>query len=128
MLKKIIKYIDFDGNPREETFYFNLTQAEITELELSEEGGGLTAKINKIVEAQDNATIIKLFKEIIGKAYGEKSADGKYFVKNDQVRDAFMATQAYSDLFVELSTDAGAAAAFMNGIIPANMVNPSVKP
>jgi hypothetical protein len=120
MLKKLIKYTDFDGNEREETFYFNLTQAEVTELELSTEGG-LSAKIQKIIEAKDNATIIELFKDIIRRSYGEKSPDGKRFMKSDEIRDAFMETQAYSDLFMELATNPDAAAAFVNGIIPANL-------
>lgn len=126
MLKKTIKYVDFDGNDREEVFYFNLTQAEVAEMELSTEGG-LAAKINKIIEAKDNPTIIALFKEMISKAYGEKSADGKYFVKNDEIRNAFMATEAYSVLFMELATNADAAAAFVNGIIPSNISNPPPK-
>ncbi len=126
MLKKTIKYVDFDGNEREETFYFNLTQAEVAEMELSTEGG-LAAKINKIIEARDNPTIIALFKDVIGKAYGEKSADGKYFVKNDVVRNAFMATEAYSVLFMELATNPDAAAAFINGIVPSNISNPPSK-
>ncbi len=126
MLKKTIKYTDFDGNEREETFYFNLTQAEIAEMELSTEGG-LAAKINKIIETKDNPTIIGLFKDMIGRAYGEKSADGKYFVKNDQVRDAFMATEAYSVLFMELATSPEAATAFVNGIVPPSISNPPPK-
>lgn len=126
MLKKTIKYTDFDGNEREETFYFNLTQAEIAEMELSTEGG-LAAKINKIIETKDNPTIIGLFKDMIGRAYGEKSADGKYFVKNDVVRNAFMATEAYSVLFMELATNPDAAAAFINGIVPSNISNPPSK-
>lgn len=125
MLKKTIKYTDFDGNDREETFYFNLTQAEIAEMELTTEGG-LAAKINKIVEAKDNATILGLFKEIILKAYGEKSPDGKRFVKNDELRDGFMQTQAYSNLFMELATNPEAAAAFINAIVPA-MTNLATK-
>jgi len=125
MLKKTIAYTDFDGNERSETFYFNLTQAEIAEMELSTKGG-LATKINTIIEAQDNETIIKMFKDIIGKAYGEKSADGKFFVKNDQIRDAFMSTLAYSNLFMELATSPEAAAAFINGIVPVGS-NPSPK-
>jgi len=124
MLKKTIKYTDFDGNEREETFYFNLTQAEVTELELSTEGG-LSAKIQKIIEAKDNSTIIEMFKDIIGRSYGEKSPDGKLFVKSKEVRDAFMQTQAYSDLFMELATNPDAAAAFVSGIIPANLPSKS---
>jgi hypothetical protein len=120
MLKKTIKYVDFDGNEREETFYFNLTQAEVAEMELSIDGG-LSAKIQRIIEAKDNPTIIEMFKDIIGKSYGEKSPDGKMFVKSKEIRDAFMQTQAYSDLFMELATSPDAAAAFINGIVPANL-------
>lgn len=120
MLKKTIKYEDFDGNTREETFYFNLTKAEIAEMELSTDGG-LSGKIQKIIETQDNATIIAIFKDIIGRSYGEKSPDGKQFVKNQQIRDAFMQTQAYSDLFMELATSPEAASAFINGIVPSDL-------
>lgn len=126
MLKKTMTYVDFDGNERTETFYFNLTQAEIAEMELSTKGG-LAEKINRVVAAEDGETIIAMFKEIIGKAYGEKSADGKLFVKNKEVREAFMQTQAYSDLFMELATNPEAASAFINGIIPANIANPPPK-
>jgi len=120
MLKKTIKYTDFDGNQREETFYFNLTKAEIAEMELSTEGG-LSTKLQKIIEAQDNASIVEIFKDIIARSYGEKSPDGRQFVKNKEVRDAFIQTQAYSDLFMELATNAEAATAFINGIIPTNL-------
>lgn len=118
MLKKTITYVDFDGNERTETFYFNLTQAEVAEMEMSTKGG-LAEKINRIVESQDGEMIIAMFKEIVAKAYGEKSADGKYFVKTKENREAFMQTQAYSDLFMELATSADAATAFINGIVPA---------
>lgn len=35
MLEKVITYTDYDGNERKEKFYFNLTKAELTEMELS---------------------------------------------------------------------------------------------
>lgn len=117
MLKKTITYVDFDGNERTETFYFNLTQAEVAEMEMSTKGG-LAEKINRIIESQDGEMIIAMFKEIVAKAYGEKSADGKYFVKTKENREAFMQTQAYSDLFMELATSTDAATAFINGIVP----------
>lgn len=118
MLKKVIKYKDYNGNVREETFYFNLTQAEVTELEVSVEGG-LVEMINRIVSAQNGKQILDTFKDIILKAYGEKSADGRRFIKNQAVRDSFAQTEAFSQLFMELATDATAASEFVNGIIPA---------
>lgn len=117
MLKKTIKYVDFDGNERIEDFYFNLTKAEVTEMEMSTEGG-LARTLEKIVIEKDSKRIVEMFKDLILKAYGEKSIDGKRFIKNQEVRDSFAQTEAYSELFMELATDADAAAAFVNGIIP----------
>lgn len=119
MLKKTITYTDYDGNKRTEDFYFNLTKAEITEMEMSM-NGGLSKMIEKIVQTNDMKRIVEIFKDLILKAYGEKSNDGKRFIKNQEIREAFSQTEAYSELFMELATDANAAAAFVNGIIPAN--------
>ena len=116
MLKKTIKYIDYDGNEREEDFYFNFTEAELSELELSVQGG-LKQKLENIVKAKDTPEIIKQFKFIILKAYGEKSPDGRRFVKSEELSRDFSFTPAYSKLFMELATDADAASAFINGII-----------
>lgn len=121
MIAKTVKYNDFNGVEREEKFFFNLTKAEITEMELSTTGG-LAENIKKIVEAQDTPAIIKIFKELILKSYGEKSLDGKRFRKVDDagvpLSIAFSETEAYSNLFMELATDDKAAAEFVNGIIP----------
>lgn len=119
MLKKPITYTDYNGNERTENFYFNLSQAELMEMELSI-SGGLSELINRVVSTQDTPTLIKIFKELILKSYGEKSPDGKRFVKNKELTDAFCQTEAYSNLFIELATDSDAAATFVNGIIPAD--------
>ena len=120
MLKKTIKYTDYDGNEREEDFYFNLSKAEVTEMELSKEGG-MSEYIKKISATQNAPELIKLFKEIITKSYGEKSLDGKRFIKNKELTDAFTQTEAYSELFVELASNADEAVKFINGIMPKNM-------
>ncbi len=120
MLKKTITYTDYNGNERTEDFYFNLTKAEIMEMEMSTTGG-LAEMITRIVAAQDQPAIIKIFKDLVLKAYGEKSADGKRFVKSDEIAAGFSQTEAYSILFMELATDADAAAKFVNGIVPADM-------
>lgn len=120
MLKKTITYTDYNGAERTEDFYFNLSKAEIMEMEMSTTGG-LAEMIQKIVAAQDAPAIIKIFKDLVLKAYGEKSADGKRFVKSDEISTAFAQTEAYSQLFMELATDADAAAKFVNGIVPADM-------
>ena len=118
MVKETITYTDYNGVERTEDFYFNLNKAELMEMEMSI-SGGLTEMIQRIVSAQDAPAIIKIFKELILKAYGQKSADGKRFVKNDELRDEFTQTEAYSQLFMKLATDADAASKFVNGIMPA---------
>lgn len=117
MLKKTITYNDYNGSERTEDFYFNLSKAESMEMEMSTTGG-LSETIRRIVAAQDTPAIIKIFKELILKAYGEKSADGKRFVKSEEISKAFSETEAYSILFMELATDANEAAKFVNGIVP----------
>ena len=117
MLKKTITYINYNDKEITEDFYFNLSKAEVLEMEMST-AGGLAEQINKIVAAQEAPIIIKTFKDLILKAYGEKSPDGKRFIKNDEVREAFSQTEAYSILFMELATDADAAALFVNSVIP----------
>lgn len=118
MLKKTFTYTDFNGVERTEDHYFNLSKAELMEMELSTTGG-LAEMINKIVAAQDAPAIVKIFKDLVLKAYGQKSADGRRFIKSKELSDEFSQTEAYSQLFMELATDADAAAAFVNGIVPA---------
>lgn len=120
MLKKTITYTDYNGTERTEDFYFNLTKAELMEMEMGTTGG-LGEMIRKIVATQDAPAIIKIFKELVLKAYGEKSADGKRFIKSQEIAEGFAQTEAYSNLFMELATDADAAAKFVNGIVPAEL-------
>lgn len=120
MIKETITYTDYNGISRTEDFYFNLTKAEVMELEMSTKGG-LAEMIQRIVAAQDQPAIIKIFKDLIVKAYGVKSPDGKRFIKNQEVIDEFVQTEAFSELFMKLATDADAAAKFVNGIVPADL-------
>ena len=120
MVVKKIKYTDFNGVEREEEFMFNLTEAEITEMELTTDGG-LSESIKKIISAQNTPQIIETFKMLLLKSYGEKSADGRRFIKSEELTEAFTQTNAYSQFFMELATDDKAAIAFINGIIPDSM-------
>lgn len=122
MLKKTITFIDYNGVERTEDYLFNLTKAEIMEMEMSTVGG-FTEKIDRIIKAQDVPSLIKEFKDLILKSYGVKSEDGKYFKKSQELSERFSQTEAYSILFMELATDAKAAADFVNGIIPVDLEN-----
>ena len=120
MLKETIKYTDYNGVERTEDFWFHLSKAELMEWEMGATGG-LTEMIKRIVDAQDAPAIIKIFKELVLKAYGQKSPDGKRFIKSEELATEFSQTEAYSQLFMELATDADKAAAFVNGIMPSDV-------
>jgi len=126
VLKKTIKYKDFNDEEVEEDFYFHLSKAELVELEMSHEGG-LSEALQKIVEAEDTKSIIAEFKKIILGAYGQKSPDGRRFIKNQQLRDEFESSEAYSELFMELVTDTDAAIEFVNGIVPQGLADEAAK-
>ena len=120
MIKKTLTYTDFNGNERTEDFYFNLTKAEIMKMEMGTKGG-FAEMIQRIIAAQDQPAIIEVFEDLIKKSYGVKTPDGKGFRKVREDLEEFMATEAYSDLFMELATDAEKASEFINGVIPADM-------
>ena len=120
MLKKTITYSDLDGNPVTEDFYFNLSKAEIAEMELSHEGG-FSAYLQRIIESQNGAEIIATFKNIVMGAVGRRSEDGRRFIKSEEITNEFLQTDAYSQMFMELVTDSEAAAEFVRAIVPADM-------
>lgn len=120
MLTKTITYTDYNGVEKTEKFYFNLSKAELMEMEMTT-NGGFAESIQKIVDAKDTPSIVRVFKDLILKAYGEKSLDGKRFIKSEELSTAFSQTEAYSILFMELATDADEAAKFINGIVPADV-------
>lgn len=122
MLKKTITYTDYDGNERTEDFYFGLNKAELLELQVSVSGGYQTM-LQKIVMEKDVPRLITIFKELVLKSYGCKSLDGKRFIKSKELTDEFLQTEAYSDLFMELATNADAAAEFCNGIMPKSLAD-----
>lgn len=117
MLKKTVTYTDYDGNERTEEILFNLNKAEVTEMELSTEGG-MEKMLKKIIESRDGKRIIEVMKDIVLRAYGEKSPDGRRFIKTPEMREAFSQTEAYVNVFMELATDAKAASDFVRGILP----------
>ena len=117
MFAKEITYTDFDGEKRTEKFHFNLTQAECIELEALGKGG-LEGYIRRIISSDDQVEILNIIKKVILLAYGEKTADGKRFYKNQQMKDAFAASEAYSALFMELLSGADKASEFMREIAP----------
>lgn len=120
MIKETRTYEDYDGVTRTEDFYFNLSKAELLEMQASE-NGGLDKYIERITQEQDMKKIIGFFKDLVLLSYGKKSDDGKRFVKSKEISKEFSETPAYSDLFMELASDAEKAAEFVNGLIPKDL-------
>ena len=126
MIKKTVTYTDFDGNERTEDFYFHLTEQELSEWELSVDGG-LSGVLTRIINSKDDKKLIEIFKELLIKSYGVKTPDGRSFIKNKESLDSFIYTQAFSDIYMELATDDKAASEFVNGVIPAHLVDEATK-
>ena len=120
MIKKTVTYVDYNGTERTEDFYFNLTKAELTEMNLSTTGG-LEKMIQDVITAQDTPKIIAIFKELLLKSYGVKSADGRRFIKSKELSTEFSQTEAYPIIYMELLTDEGSADKFVTGILPEDM-------
>lgn len=122
MIKKTITYNDLNGNERTESFYFHFYESEILEMEMSVDGG-FAERIQKIIDAKDQPSLIRVIKKFVLDAYGVKSDDGKRFIKNDEERDKFVQSPAYSKIFMELVLDDKVAAEFVNGVVPAEMAD-----
>ena len=120
MLKKTYTYKDYNDVERTETFYFHFTEAEILDMEMSAEGG-FAERVQRIIDAKDQAALMRLIKKFVIDAYGVKSDDGKRFIKNDEVKTAFLESPAFSDIFMDMVTDDELAAEFVNGVIPDTM-------
>jgi hypothetical protein len=127
MLKRTIKYTDYNGEERTETFHFNLNKAEVTEMEMRHPGG-IDGWLESLVNEKDQNKIVDTFKELVLSSYGEKSPDGKYFVKSPELSAKFSQTEAYVELFMMLATDAVAAAEFFKAVIPPQLAEAPVAP
>lgn len=130
MLKKTISFDDLDGNPCEETHYFNLSQSELARMEINEtiiqndtSTGGMRERIEKVVATGSGKAIMELFESLIKASYGVRSDDGRSFLKNDEQTDRFVQSMAYDQMFVELVTDANQAAEFIREVVPKKLAN-----
>ena len=126
MLKETIKYVDFNDLEREEDYYFNLTRTELIRMEMSK-NGSLTGLLTKITKANDMPDIFEAMESLILKAYGEKSIDGRFFNKSEEISNNFMNSPAYDKLFEKLTTDANYAYKFLMGILPKDLAEEARK-
>lgn len=127
MVKEVVTYVDYNGIERTEELYFDFSRAEVLEMETGEVGG-LSEKLKAIIAAKDLPEVMKVFKDLVLKAYGQKSADGRRFIKSEELRTEFSQTKAYSDLFMKLATNTEEAIKFVNGILPQENEAPATTP
>jgi len=120
MLKREITFEDFNGEKVTETLWFHLSKSEMIEMDANHEGG-LEATIKRIMKTNDRQGLVREFQNLLLLAYGQKSEDGRKFIKSDALREEFKQTAAYDAMFMELATDDKAAANFMKGILPKDM-------
>lgn len=120
MIKKTLKYTDYNGVEREDIYHFHLSEAELMEMELTT-AGGYAEMLQKIVASNDGPELFKIFKDMLLKSYGVKTPDGRGFEKNDELRRSFENSKAYSELAMQLLKDEKAAVDFFNGVIPADL-------
>ena len=116
MLKKIVKYIDFNGNERSDTLYFNLTDVEVARLEVKFPGG-LEKYINNFNAEERPDEILDLFETVLEMSYGIKSEDGRHFRKPPENTRDFMESAVYTKIFFELLSDADVAADFFKAVV-----------
>lgn len=120
-------YTDWNGMERTEEFRFNLTKAALMEMQYEQEGG-MKEYLQRIIDSKNQKELMKMFKDLVLRAYGEKSDDGKFFIQNEETKARFAATPVYSEIFMELSTDANKASEFVNGIMPVDLNQIDAKP
>lgn len=126
MLTKTIKYKDFNGQDKVKNFYFNLSKSELAEMDLVEKAG-IEQTIKKMINEDDRENIVKLFKKLVLRAYGVKSADGERFEKSDELRAAFEQHPAYDVLFMELISSEKAMSDFINAVVPSEVSEAAAK-
>ncbi len=127
MIKKVVTCKDYDGNEYQQVCWFDLSQAELFEMDL--ENNGFVAKLKSISESQDPSSIVKTFKSILTKAYGVRPADNpRMFIKNDKVRDEFFQSPAYTALLTELLSSPDTIQAFFEGVVNTIPTNPVPAP
>lgn len=122
MIKKTITYEDYNGEKVTEDFYFNLTKAELMEMNY-QASGGLENYARSLINTRDTSTMMQIYKDILLKSYGVKTPDGKHFMKTEKIRIEFECSPAFSELYTELLVDDKAAAEFFNGVIPKDLAN-----
>lgn len=120
MFKKNISYVDYDGNKRNDEFYFNLNKAELMTLEFSYKGG-IAGALQQSLRDHDMKTVMDIVTTMIKMSYGAKSADGRKFVKSPSVLEDFEFSEAYPTLLMDLVTNEGELDKFMTGIMPADL-------
>lgn len=123
MLVKTITYTDYDGNERTEKHYFNLNKAEVVKWVTTSGDYTLDKVLARIADERNGKRIMEIFEDLIHRSYGRKSLDGRHFEKREEYWLEFYESEAYSEMFMEIVSDAKKAAEFVKAIIPNDMTS-----
>lgn len=116
MFKYTCKYVDFNGVEREEDNYFNLSNAELIEAQLTR--NGYAEMLQRISKAVDGPAIMREFKNLVLSSYGIKSDDGRKFMKSEELKNEFFCSRCYDELFQKMIGDENFAAEFVKHVLP----------
>lgn len=130
MFKHSVEYVDFNGSDRKEDLYFHLSLPEVTRLE-AEIGMGLEDYIKGLTTNQELNTLLAFLERMLLSSYGQKTSDGKSFIKSQVIREAFEYSQAYAEIFEQVLSNPDLARKFGenvadNGKSKKNQVTPKV--
>lgn len=116
MQKLTIQFENFDGETVSEDLYFHLN---IKELQAMEEWPvPLTKRIADLTNTQDGKKAFELMRDIIEAAYGERSEDGKRFIKNEEVLKNFTQGLTYDEVIIKFIDGSMDLAKFIEGLLP----------
>lgn len=121
MLVKKIEFEDYLGNTLTEDHCFNLNKAEVVKWSTTDGNYTLDKKLERLFKSGNGREIMETFDELIQTSYGVISLDGRRFEKSEEITRAFVQSEAYVTLFMELVSDAKKAAEFIKAIIPKDM-------
>lgn len=121
MYVKKIRFTDFNDVQREEEHFFNLNKAEVIKWLTTSGDYTLDKVLDRLSKERNGKKIMEIFEDMIKMSYGKPSLDGRKFEKTEEIWNEFYQSDAYSELFTELVTDAAKAADFVNKIIPKDL-------
>lgn len=121
MVRREIKFTDFNGKSQTEVGYFNINKAELGKLQMRHNGTYLDY-LKLLSERKKVEEMYNFVYELILDSYGEKDPEGRKFIKTPEMRTDFEQSLAFSEMIVDLVSNPDDLANFVKGIMPPDLV------